>query len=613
MRYCERCRATFQALRKCPKDGIATRADIADPLIEHVLGERYRVLERIAAGGMGQVYRAAHTRIASLFAVKVLYGDICYEPEMRARFAREAEVVSYLQSRQIVRVMDFGEDDLLYIAMEYLDGPTLESVITRDDAFSPSRAIAIAKQIARGLAHAHERGVVHRDLKSSNVILVAEDDEPELVKLLDFGLAHIGGRERLTQVGMVMGTPHYMAPEQFMAAETDARTDLYALGVILYEMLSGNLPFDTPSIEGIRESHMQKQPPSLTARSADRVGRPLEALVLRLMAKRPEDRFPSARALLEALDRVDQPAATWQFDSEPTLPGSLRELRVAEPIRAAIQAGAPAYNRGDHAACFQVYRQTAQQLLADALSADVATAAAARLEVALNRAEHLDSTRAAWEMRYAFDDLLNATSLDLHGELDAVAAEVAVLTAITTPRYAAGHLDLVGDYHLLFAERLAQRLTKAGGHATICAALESMVAMGRRAGGGQRALGVVSGVLESLRNGSSPSSMAMPSGTQLLSCPNLESVAHHLTRAIAVGAPAYNAGQIDACFRIYRQSAVEALAALSPDVAAAAVRQLLEDAIRRADDKGADDAAWTMRHAFDQLLAASATRAPPSE
>lgn len=608
MRYCEQCRAAFQALRTCPRDGVATRADVADPLIEHVLGQRYRMLERIAAGGMGQIYRAAHTRIASLFAVKVLYGDICYEPEMRARFAREAEVVSCLQSRHIVRVMDFGEDDLLYIAMEYLDGPTLENVIIRDNAFEPSRAIKVAKQIARGLAHAHERGVVHRDLKSSNVILVAEDDEAEVVKLLDFGLAQIRGQERLTQAGVVLGTPHYMAPEQFVGKNLDARTDLYALGVILYEMLSGNLPFDTPSIEAIRTSHMEKPPPSLTGGSAARVGRPLEALVMRLLAKRPDERFPSARALLEGLERLDQPAPAWESDADPTHPGSLRELRVAEPIRSAIQVGAPAYNRGDHGACFQVYKQTAERLLGEALTVDVATAAAARLEVALTRAAELDPTRAAWEMRYAFDDLLSATSVDLEGELDPLAAEVAVLKAITAPRYSAGQLDLVGDYHLLFAERLAQRLAKAGGHAPVCAALESMVALGRRAGGGQKALGVVGGVLESLRSGSSSpdSAAAPPSAAQLGTCPHLEDINAHLMRAIAVGYPAYNAGQIEACFRTYRQAAVEALAQLGAEAACSAVRQLLEDAVRRADGQEPSDAAWTLRHAFDQLLAAGA-------
>src|SRR5678816_3885215 len=164
MRYCETCRAAFRAAATCPRDRLALRADIGDPLIGHVLGDRFRVLERIAAGGMGQVYRAAHTRIASLFAIKVLYGDIAHEDRMRMRFQREAEAASCLQSRYIVRVVDFDRspEDLLYLAMEHLDGACLSSLVAREGGLDTPRAIKLARQIASGLSHAHERGIVHR-------------------------------------------------------------------------------------------------------------------------------------------------------------------------------------------------------------------------------------------------------------------------------------------------------------------------------------------------------------------------------------------------------------------------------------------------------------------
>jgi serine/threonine-protein kinase len=269
-----------------------------------VLGDRYRILERIAAGGMGQVYRAAHTRIASLFALKVLYGDIAHDAAMRSRFQREAEAASCLHSRHIVRVVDFGEsaDGLLYLAMEHLDGMSLTSVISRDGPLASRRAANVTRQIAVGLAHAHERGIVHRDLKADNVMLVEEDDEPEVVKLLDFGVARMRNDARLTQIGQVIGTPPYMAPEQFMGADVDARADLYALGVITYEMLAGSPPFDAQSVIELADQHLQSPPPPIRDKNPNAdVPAGLEATVHRLLAKSPGDRYPSARAVLAAL------------------------------------------------------------------------------------------------------------------------------------------------------------------------------------------------------------------------------------------------------------------------------------------------------------------------
>src|SRR5215831_13011094 len=294
MRYCERCRGSFQALRVCPRDQIETRADLSDPLIGQLVGDRYRILERIAAGGAGQVYRAAHARIAALFAVKVLYGDLAFDEGMRTRFRREAEVACALQSRHIVRVVDFGEspEGLAYLAMEYLDGISLSSLIARDGALPVKRAVAIARQIARGLAHAHERGVVHRDLKTDNVMLVDEDNESEVVKLLDFGLAHIRDDHRLTAQGQVVGTPHYMAPEQFKGTEVDARADLYALGIILYEMLTGAPPFDAQTVMQLAQLHLLGEVPPLRKRRPE-VPVKLAALVHKLLEKDPKDRYQS--------------------------------------------------------------------------------------------------------------------------------------------------------------------------------------------------------------------------------------------------------------------------------------------------------------------------------
>ncbi|HVY49018.1 MAG TPA: serine/threonine-protein kinase, partial [Minicystis sp.] len=310
MRYCDVCRAAFQALRTCPKDRVATKAGVEDPLLGHVLGDRYRVLERIASGGMGQVYRAAHTRIASLFAVKVLYGDLAYEATMRSRFAREAEAAACLQSRHIVRVVDFSESDegLLYLAMEHLEGRPLAAVIEKG-ALAPARAVHVATQIARGLAHAHERGIVHRDLKPANVMLIREDDEPDVVRLLDFGIARLGGSSGLTLAGSVMGTPEYMAPEQYRGIEVDARADLYALGIMLFEMLTGSLPFVSDTVAEFARLHAFEPPPPLAGRAdGARVAPELEAVVARLLRKAPNERYASARDVIDALRAV--PAET---------------------------------------------------------------------------------------------------------------------------------------------------------------------------------------------------------------------------------------------------------------------------------------------------------------
>ncbi len=181
MRYCPVCKATYLSRMQCPRDGSKLSLEQGDPLIGEVLG-RYKVLERMAAGGMGQIYRAAHVRIASLSAIKVLYGDLAADADMRARFEREAEAFSCLNSRYITRVIDFGETPtgLLYLVMELLDGTSLASAIARSGGLAPERAVRIFRRLALGLAHAHERGIVHRDLKPDNVMLVNEDDEPDV-------------------------------------------------------------------------------------------------------------------------------------------------------------------------------------------------------------------------------------------------------------------------------------------------------------------------------------------------------------------------------------------------------------------------------------------------
>ena len=609
-------------MRTCPRDGVPTRADLNDPLIGTVLGERYRVLERIGAGGMGQVYRAAHVRIASVFAVKVLYGDLAHDAQMRGRFEREAEVASLLQSRYIVRIADFGESPtgLLYLAMEFLDGVSLADRVARDGALPLPVALPIVRQIARGVAHAHERGVVHRDMKTDNVMLVTEDEEPDVVRLLDFGLARLRTGSRLTHAGQVFGTPMYMAPEQFGDADVDARADLYALGVILFEMLSGVVPFDGESVMDLARKHLTEPPPSLCERAATHaVPAELDAIVQKLMAKRPDDRFQSARALLDALRSIkiepevakprvtaSIPSAVSRIEARPGVPAE-----VVQSIQQAIIVGAPTYNAGDHAGCYEIYRQAASDLLEGALPIAEYTAAGVRLTLSVDRAAVCDNpTDAAWELRGGFDDVMHAsTSAPARRAATWLGREIATANAIASQRYAAGDFELLALFYLAFVEQLARRARRAAGMERVATALETALARARAERERPRVVAMLSEALEAVGNDRSlPSvtsiaAVATPSSASLGTCGRRDEVSSRIVQAISVGAPAYNAGDIAGCARVYRHTAESLVSMLGQEPSCAAVSNRLQRALAEAASGDDTAAAWALRHGFDEVLA----------
>jgi len=626
VRFCERCKAAFQSRSTCPRDRVPTRADISDPLLGAVIGDRYRILDRVAAGGMGQVYRASHVRIASLFAVKVLYGDLAYDAGMRARFQREAEATSLLSHRHIVRVFDFGEtpEGLLYLTMEYVDGQSLAGVLAREGKLSEERAVLFGRQIARGLAHAHERGIVHRDLKTDNVLVVTEDEDEEVAKILDFGLAQIRSETRLTQAGQVFGTPQYMAPEQFFRADVDTRADLYALGVMLQELLTGAIPFDAATVADLARLHSQVAPPSVR-QSAPHVSAAMEAVVTRLLAKSPDDRFPSSRALLEALRPIASPPPVDRVSivtpSSPAVPPPPERAvppSVCGPIEAAIVRGAPAYNAGDYAGCARLYAQTATAL-AERELANGPVAARARLRAALARAGRSQNpSDAAWEMRYALDDLYQATHAQRPSESASgwVGVELALAEVIGGPRYAAGALDLIGDYYLALAEELAVALRAADPASAAAEYIDRVARSAASRGGGQRSLAFLHESLSALGRGLDTTLVSAPPTTtgdggasSFAACPALDLVASRIVQALQVGVPAYNAGDPATCARVYRTASEQIIAELGAGPACAPVVQRLRAAIAEAAPKDADGAAWALRRAFDQLLAVAARRA----
>ncbi len=271
------------------------------------LDGRYRLVQELASGGMGTVWEAEQLALGKRVAVKLLHPAVSEVPGIAARFEREARATSELSDPHIVRVIDFGRtsDGLLFLVMDLLDGRTLGDMLDLGEAFTAARAVSIVDQVLSGLETAHARDVVHRDLKPDNVMLVLGKDG-EHVQLLDFGIAAVRGDEnttKLTQTGAVMGTPAYMAPEQAMGQPVDARTDLYAVGTILYELLSGEPAYPGVNYNQILHAILLGEPVPLLRL---RLGLPpvLYAIVTRAMARSPEDRYDSAADFREALRGV---------------------------------------------------------------------------------------------------------------------------------------------------------------------------------------------------------------------------------------------------------------------------------------------------------------------
>jgi serine/threonine protein kinase len=289
-----------------------------DPLIGRLINDRFKITALIARGGMGKVYRAEQAPLGRLCAIKVLNPNYAgeHDPEFHKRFFLEASIASKLTHPNTVTIFDYGrtDDDIYYMAMEYLEGHTLHRAIREAGHFPEERAAHIARQICRALREAHSLGVIHRDLKPANIFLVEHGDEADFVKVLDFGLVKNVSEnkgEDLTQTGLFMGSPKYMAPEQIRGDRVDARTDIYALGIILYEMLTGKVPFDRPNSVNILMAHVNEEAPSLRTMNPNiQVSGALEETVTRCMAKDVEQRFRSMDEVLAALKRVGGAAMT---------------------------------------------------------------------------------------------------------------------------------------------------------------------------------------------------------------------------------------------------------------------------------------------------------------
>src|SRR6266511_5035584 len=265
-----------------------------------ILADRYEVGPLLGAGGMAEVYEGHDRLLARRVAVKVLLAQYAHDPAFLARFRREAQAAASLSHPNIVAVYDTGsEGDIWFIVMEYIAGRTLRDVIKAEGPAHPARAAEICADVASALAGAHARGVIHRDVKPGNVMLTADGK----VKVMDFGIARASAVPSITQTAAVVGTVQYIAPEQAQGLEADARSDLYALGCCLYEMLTGQVPFTGPTPVAIAYRHVREDPTPPRMLNPD-VPVSLERVCLKAMAKRPEDRYQTALEMRQDLERV---------------------------------------------------------------------------------------------------------------------------------------------------------------------------------------------------------------------------------------------------------------------------------------------------------------------
>jgi len=311
-KLCPACKQEYSATEVvCPVDNVILMVIGPDPLVGTTLAEKYLIMSEIGRGGMSIVYKGKYTTGDRVVAIKMLHSQLADDLTSTKRFQQEAQAVSCLSHRNVVGVHEYGiaPSGQPYIVMDFLVGESLADVIKRDSRISERRAIGIISQACDALDHAHKKGVVHRDLKAGNIMLVSEEGNIDVVKVVDFGIAKLmpsSGQptQNLTQTGEVFGSPIYMSPEQCVGQPLDARSDIYSMGVVLYEALTGYPPLMGNTIIETMQKHVKTKP---TAMNKDlKVSKDMEVVVLKALEKDPNQRFDSMRSLREALEHVGE-------------------------------------------------------------------------------------------------------------------------------------------------------------------------------------------------------------------------------------------------------------------------------------------------------------------
>ena len=340
-KICPTCSTEYPPTERfCPKDGTALRSqttEVAD-LVGSVIAERYHVLKKLGEGGMGQVYLAEHVKMGRQSAVKVMHPAMVHDAATIGRFNREAANASRIDHPNVAGIYDFGEtpDGLVYLAMQYIQGQTLTEIVKAHGALAPARAAEITRQAAEGLHAAHGLGIVHRDLKPDNIMVARDGEGLDCVKVVDFGIAKAASVEaqKVTRTGMVVGTPEYMSPEQLSGEQVDGRSDQYALALVAFNMLTGDLPFPSESTQTSMVMRLTERPRSLAEMKPD-VAWPadVEAVMTKALERQPADRYASVRDFARALQAA--------FQGMPARPSSAKSTLVLDAVTPEPSASMP--------------------------------------------------------------------------------------------------------------------------------------------------------------------------------------------------------------------------------------------------------------------------------
>lgn len=360
-KICLECNRQFTGIvAACPHDGTLLVKLQQDPIIGSVLDGSYEVLSLIGHGGMGVVYKARHKLMDRIVAIKMLKAALVSDSLSVKRFQQEVKATGRLVHPHAITVYDFGisPDGLPYIVMDYLEGSSLAELIKKENQVEVDRCIKIVSEACEALAHAHKQGVVHRDLKPSNIVLTNYDDDPDFVKVVDFGVAKLvggaaEGAQRLTQTGEVCGSPVYMSPEQCLGQELDCRSDIYSMGIVIYESLTGRLPLIGRTMVDTMSKHVSEMPqPFSKIRPDIYIPERLEQVVFRAMAKDPNKRHQSMDELREDLEyAIPKPGrnsslrsthasmAAYPSPEEPKGFNKKTAIMIAAVVVAAVAAG----------------------------------------------------------------------------------------------------------------------------------------------------------------------------------------------------------------------------------------------------------------------------------
>lgn len=338
MKECQLCKTCYaDAVATCPKDGMPTMHTIAG---EPVLEGKYQLESRLGQGGMGVVYKARHAYLKTQLAIKIILPDLVgNDPQLVTRFRQEALAAAAIRHQNVVAVTDYGviNGQIPFLVMEYVEGESLHDMLAREKHLDPEKAFDVMSAICNGVGAAHHQGIVHRDLKPLNIMICT--DKPSIsqaVKILDFGLAKIKSGELLgsfiqAQTTGLMGSPFYMAPEQWADDEPDARSDIYSLGVMLYQMLTGDVPFKGSSIPAIMKKHISDPPPSF-AQTGISLSPALEAAVMHTLAKEKDKRTPTVEQMIAEMKEAVYPQAIGiHTTSGGALPVSTLNIRTNPP------------------------------------------------------------------------------------------------------------------------------------------------------------------------------------------------------------------------------------------------------------------------------------------